>query len=108
MPTIRRGEEITYWEPNSSDVFGGDTFKAPKTVKGRWEEMAEMFRDKSGQEVVSRTIVYLDIDINVNGYLFRGVSTKLDPRTVDGALEIRQFSRVPDLRYLKTLRVAYL
>jgi len=108
MPFVRHGEDITYWEPKSSDVFGGDTFWTPKTVKGRWEDVAELFRDKTGQEVVSRSLVYLDIDINVNGYLYRGISTVADPRTLPEALEIRQFSSIPDLRYLRKLRVAYL
>ncbi len=107
MPILRGVEDITYWAPQTTDVFGGDTFSGPTVLQGRWEDETELIRDKKGQESVSMSKAYLEIDLDVNGYLFRGISTVTDPRTID-AFEIKQKSSVPDLRQLRQLRVAYL
>jgi hypothetical protein len=74
----------------------------------RWEDKVEQFRDKSGQETVSRSKVFLAQDVSMDGYLFLGDSSVADPRDVPGANEIRALSKIPDLRSATALRVAYL
>lgn len=109
MPlNVNLREIITYWAPLGTGVFGEDTFDAPKQVNARWEDRQEMIRDKAGQEVISTSRIWLSEDISINGYLFRGETNELDPLQVDGAKEIRQFSKVPDLRYITQTLVAYL
>lgn len=100
-------QDITYWVPGAENKFGGKAFNRSQ-VKGRWEDSAELFRDKTGQEVVSKARVFFAFDVSINGYLYLGTSSATDPRTVAGAHEIRQTKTSPDLRAMKSLRVAIL
>lgn len=106
--TVRNTSNLTYWEPTGTDVFGGDTFKPARQLKGRMEMSTEQIRDKRGEEAVVKAVVYLNEELDVNGYLYEGVSVATDPRTVEGASEIRQFGSIPSLRNLKKIWVAYL
>ena len=90
---------ITYWAPGAPDGFGGFSFGAPSTVKARWEDRTENFVDDQGQEKISHARVYVDTDLSVDGYLFEGISSSTDPRTVDGAIEVKDFRRIPNLRH---------
>jgi hypothetical protein len=100
-------QDVTYWAPTSENEFGAKAFTRSQ-LKARWEDKSELFRDKNGQEVVSKSRVFLAQGVNINGYLFLGVSNASDPRTVSGAHEIRQTKTSPDLRNMKSLYVAIL
>lgn len=104
---VRRGTTITYWAPKSTDVFGGDTFYPPKHIKARWESSNELIRVKTGEEDVVKSVIYLNDALDINGYLYNGISHLTDPRAVDGASEIRQVGSMSDLRNLKQMNVAY-
>lgn len=99
--------DITYWA-TTPDGFGGFTSAAPVTMKGRWEGRNELFRTITGEQVVSAAIVFVESDVDINGYLFEGVSTVADPTLVSGAMQIKQFVRIPDLRNLSHDRRAFL
>lgn len=101
-------QDITYWPTTGYGGFGSNTFGSPVTIKGRWEEKSELIRDKTGSEVVSTTRVYLNQDIAMDGFLFLGTSVAADPTGLAGAYEIRQLSKIPDLRNLQSVRVAFL
>lgn len=100
-------EDITYWVATPS-TYGGFVFSTPTTLKGRWEEKAMLFRDSTGDEVTSEAVVYLDTDVNVGDFLFHGSSAAADPTTVQGTKQIRQFSKIPDLRHVDYERKAFL
>lgn len=110
MPNFERNlrQTATYWAPLGTDMFGKVTYAKPITLPVRWEDKAELFRDKLGQEVTSKARVFLASDIDLDGYLFLGISAVTDPLSLDKAFEIRQVNRTPDLRNLKTLYVAFL
>lgn len=110
MPNFERNlnQTVTYWAPTGSDLFGKATFATPVTLSARWEDIQEMFRDKLGNETVSRSKVFLASDIHIDGYLFLGTSVITDPTDVTGAEQVRQMKRLPDLRSLKILYVALL
>lgn len=110
MPNFERNlrQTATYWAPQSQDLFGKTTYDAPVQIPVRWEDKVELFRDKTGQEVASKSKVFLAQDIDLDGYLMLGTSFAADPLSEENAYEIRQVMRTPDLRNLKTLYVAML
>lgn len=90
------------------DVYGKRTFAPPASLACRWEEKAELFMNRFGEEVTSKSKVFLDTSVMLEGYLFLGTSTASSPLEVDGAYEIRGLQQIPDLRNLQTLTVAML
>jgi hypothetical protein len=102
-------QDITYWHPTgTSDAFGAVVFAAPQYLRGRWEDKTDLVRSKTGEEITTRSRVFLPQDISIDGYLFLGQSLATDPRTVPGAYEVQSKGRQPDLRNLKQLTVAWL
>lgn len=101
-------QDITYWAPGAPNVYGGRAYVAPVTLKGRWEGRQELFRDKYGQEVMSRARVYCESPVALDGYLYLGTSVAADPTTLSDAFEIRQTGSIPDLRAVVQLNVAIL
>jgi hypothetical protein len=101
-------ESITYWPPAGNDGFGGITFGAPETIKVRWQDKADLFRDPSGKEQVSASVVYCAVPLEIQGWLFRGASVASDPRTVPGASEIKQRGDSSDLPQERTLSKVWL
>ena len=86
---ISRGlkQNVTYWAPAAPNKFGAVTFSTPVTIKGRWEDGQELFRNKDGQEVVSRAKVMVASDVVIGGYLFLGTSVASDPHSLQAAYE---------------------
>lgn len=108
MPQLRLPQTATYWGGPVPDGYGGSTFSDPLTVRCRWEEKNEEFVDANGQEKLSRVIVYLEDDVEVGGYLTLGESTTEDPQSLDDALPIQRYSKIPDIRAANYLRKAWL
>ena len=90
-------QDITYWAYASEDEFGKVTFVAPVNIRGKWEDSIQLFTDLSGSEFRSLAIVYLESAVAVEGWLFNGKSTVVDPRTVSGAREIKLYREIPDV-----------
>lgn len=101
-------QTMTYWAPTGHDTYGKPTFASPTTYACRWEDKQELFRDKKGQEVISKSKVYTGATLNIDGYLFLGTSVAADPTVVNGAWEIRMIGVSPDLRAIRQLNVATL
>jgi hypothetical protein len=101
-------QTITYWAPSTPDQYGGRTYAAPVTFVGRWEDRAETLTSPSGEEFISRSRVFSDAAKAINGYLYLGTSATADPRTVDGAYEIQQTGRMPNLKANQNLYTAFL
>ncbi len=104
-------QDATKWTA-TPDGFGGWSFTTPVALKVRWEEKAVLFRDQSGEEVISSAKVFLDVDVKVNDWLFLGVSTDADPTTIAAsvgtAYQVRMFEKLPSLRNLVHQRIAFL
>lgn len=101
-------QTCTYWEQTGTDIQGAPTFKPPSVLSCRWEDVTELFLNKRGQEVTSKSRVFLATDVSLEGYLYLGSSNAADPRSLSGASEIQMVKRTPDLRAIKTLYVAML
>jgi hypothetical protein len=90
-------QTATYWAPGSNDGFGGVSYGAPVTFSCRWQDASVLFRDSSGREASSSSVVYTDSPVLNQGYLFQGTSVEVDPTEVTGAFEIRQNNKSPSL-----------
>ena len=100
-------EDVTHWVV-TPDGFGGYTFGTPIALKGHWEGSNVLFRDPTGDEIVSEAIVYLSADVSPQDYLFLGTSVAADPTTLAAARPVKQFNKLPDLRKNNFARKAFL
>ncbi len=89
-------ESVTYWERSGVDNFGDPSFDAPVTIKSKWEDRTELFVDNDGREQRSKSVVYVDTDLLIGGYLFRGSSSAADPLSVVGAFMIKDYRKISD------------
>lgn len=108
-------QTIIYWANPTTDGFGGYTYTAPVDIIGRWEEKQEMFLDKEGKETLSRAMVYLSQDVSLGGFLYLGALADLaspidetHPKNVSGTFEIRQITKIPDVKGVSFERKAIL
>lgn len=102
------GIEITYWAPTGKRHDGSLSFGAPMTIGGWWKEVNEKFVDQNGRELISNATVFTSIDVEVGGWLFKGVTATTEPGNVTASFEIRKFEKLPDKKQAKFLRKAYL
>lgn len=102
-------EEATVWQ-TTPDGMGGYTFLTPYKVKCRWENRSELFLNSEGREVLSNAIVFVNNALDVGDYIAYGDQTPYDDPTYQEfqVYPIRRFDSVPDLRRVRTTRVAYL
>jgi|TARA_R100000093_G_C1901907_1_gene60146 hypothetical protein len=96
--TRNHNQTITYWDTPVTDKFGARTFATPEQITGRWEDRTDLFIDSTGRESVSKAFVFVGQDLDSEGWLFLGTSSEANPKDVDGALEIRQFIKTPNLK----------
>jgi hypothetical protein len=91
-------QSITYWGNPQPDGMGGIAFDAPVGMVARWEQKAIQEFDASGAQIVSQATVFVKEDLVVGGYVFLGSTATVDPTTVDGAFEIKNFVKTPSIR----------
>jgi len=101
-------QTATYWAPGAPDEYGLVSFSAPVSMDCRWQDVAELYRDANGNELTSSSIVYFASDVLRQGWLFEGSSVAADPKTVDGASEIRRVDSSPNLTNTQSLYKVYL
>lgn len=102
-------DTITYWTTGTKDKWGDETFSAPTSIKGRWENRVEQFIDFRGETVVSNAIVYLDSEVELDGWLYLGTSASTTPKSVSGAYSIRRLDRLGGFRESDgSIYIAYL
>ena len=102
-------QTATYWAPLGNDGFGARQMASPVLIRCRWQESAQLFRDSTGREVASSVVVYPAESVEMRGYLCLGDQSYIeDPRDLEGAYEIRQVQKSPNLRNTEELHKAYL
>lgn len=102
-------QTITYWAPSARTEWGQTGFQAPVKIRGRWTEAGETVRLNTGEEYVSKAVVFTDRTVLSEGYLALGDFTaQTSPHGVSEASEIKAFRATPDLRNLEQERKAYL
>ena len=102
-------QTCTYWAPTETRDLGGKrTYDAPVQHACRWEDRTEMYQDKQGEEKISKSKVFLIVDLDLDGYVMLGTSAASDPTVLPEAYEIQQKSKIPDLRSVTSLVTLYL
>lgn len=101
-------EKATIWEVTGESVYDGIEVSAPTVINCRWEDKAVLFRLISGEEVVSRAVVYVDRDVDIGTYIALGEYEDLDPTQLNGAFRVRQTEKKNNLRTTEVERKLYL
>lgn len=105
-------ENAVYWAPDTKDGFGGRTYKDPVDLKVRWEQKSRVITDAEGKESVSDAEVYVLIDLEMEGKLWKGSTEDGDysssSEMVEEAYEIKGFEKLPSLKSGQFIRKAYL
>lgn len=108
---VLKGEAV-YWPPSHEDNTGRDSFGDPIQIKCRWEEKAEQYMTPGGSTQVSKAVVMVDRDLELDGVLWEGnlgdVTDLDNPFALDKAWKIQALSRIPNRRQTKYLRQVYL
>lgn len=105
MGRLNLRDDVTHW-PTSYGGRGEQIFQAPKHIKGKWEDSGELFMDGDGKEKMSKAVVYLNADVDVDDWVFLGKSSTGTP--ADGARRVAKFDKVNSLSGDFTERTAYL
>ena len=101
-------QTLTYWPPGQDDRYGKPLAGAPIQIDCRWEDRIDEVQSKTGQEVTSRSRIFIEGDVDLDGYVYLGVTAVPDPSKLDGAYEIQAKGHQPDLRGLRELTVIYI
>lgn len=107
-------QKAVYWANPVNDGYGGRSFDDAIEIDVRWEDRQELFIDASGEEVRSRSVVYVAIDMSSGEYLYLGILAGLssteegDPLTVSSAYAIRAFRKIPNVAGDVFVRKAWL
>lgn len=109
--TANLKQVISHWSKSGSrDTYGNPTWDTPVLILGRWEDRTEKITLPTGEEYISRSIVFLDTDVAIGDYIFQGEfgSGDTDPHNVTDAFEVKDFNKVPRLRSSEYERTARL
>lgn len=100
-------QTVTYWAPAGFNAYRERLFDDPVTILGRWEDNVQLVRSVNGEEVVSKSTVFLASDVAAGGYLALGdLTSEASPQDAN-AHPIITFTSTPDIRSVSTERKAY-
>lgn len=108
-------QTAVYWSGRVPDGYGGYTFQTGVEIPVRWESKTENIINRLGNNVVSRAKVFVNQDIDNEGYLYLGKLTdltteqKIDPLQVPTAYPIQTVEKIPMIKSNKIfVKFAYL
>jgi len=100
-----RKQTATRWIISGTDVYGASTWTR-SSIKVRWEDKQIKTVDLSGADIISNSIVYTGIDLNVGDYLFLGSNVSDTPP--EESFRVRNFRKTPNLSATDFMRKAIL
>lgn len=98
MPLGSYPQTATYWAYSGNDGYGGRSFSSPIAIDVRWQDVNEKYINGNGEEVVSRSKIFLKQDVTIGSYLYLGTSTENSPYDQSGAFEIQAFSKIINIK----------
>jgi len=119
-------QTAVYWSSPKENGYGGVDYADPIQISCRWEDKQQIIGTITGNQIIgfqnmSRAIVYVDRDLDVDGWLMLGTLDDLtdssgdssgeyyDPHQIAGAYIIKRFEKMPSLQSAtNVLRIAYL
>lgn len=87
-------QSITIWSSGSLDAYGNPVYNI-KYSKGRWEDLQVKALDSTGEEVLSKSVVYLSVDVKSGDYIALGMVSSSSPS--EDAREVISFSKIPSI-----------
>ena len=108
--TTRNLKDTVTWWAVSLDGSGGFTYANPVILLAKWEEHILLNEKGSGgQDITSKTTVFLSQDVSIGDYLALGdQSLTVDPTTLKGAFRIQEYRSYTDIRGVEMVRQASL
>lgn len=107
-----RKQLAVYWSSQKFDDFGQPIPLEPVEIKCRWEDVQVEYLTKDGTKQVSNSVVYVDRDVELDGFLWLGELSELTSQTVpeqnEGAHRIKQVNKIPNLKAKEFLITAIL
>ena len=95
-------QTVVYWGSPTIDGFSHKTFADPVEILARYEEVNELHRLDTGEEVIVMARLWVLQDVDKGGYIYLGTlddldSNPADPKEVDGASLIVSFRKIPNM-----------
>ena len=117
--TRMRKQTCVYWELASADSAGEDyddhgqpQFLDPVELTVRWDDRNVEYTNPDGIKQWSKSQVYTGQDIRRGEALMLGtlldVTEAIDILINDGAMQVKGFDKIPNLKATEFLRIAYL
>ena len=107
-------QTAVYWGAPVNDGYGQFTFADPIEIPCRWSDSIQVVSDGKGNDVVCKSAVMVDRDLEELGMLYLGTLDDLDsaeegdPVSIDHCYQIKRFDKIPTIKARSWLRVAYL
>jgi hypothetical protein len=107
-------QTAVYWPSPIKDGYGQLTFGTAIEIDCRWRDINELFLDRDGKEALSKSIVHVDQDVELEGYLYLGELTDLsaqelvNPILKTNAYPIRSYKKTPGINANDFVRKAWL
>lgn len=112
-PYLKQMKEwAVYWETDSNNEFGEETFKAPVEIRCQWNDFVQEIIDWKGIHTVSNSQIMVPSALVPGSFMLYGrladVLTPSTPREIVGIARILRCNRIPRVRGDSHLRVVYL
>lgn len=113
-------EKAVYWGNPVNNGFGSYNYDSPIEIDCRWEEMVQYIEEDNGETILSRAVVYTNVDLQEKGLLYKGTLLSLmesgmdsagdiDYTLIQGVFEVKRWGKTPALNSATVfLRKAYL
>ena len=108
-------QTAVYWGSPESDGLGGMIFDSPIEIAVRWADVNELITAADGTQYVCRAKIMVNVDLDVDGYLYLGTLDELEsdeynyPKDIDKAYRIRKVDKVVAMGDLiEYVRMVYL
>ena len=107
-------QRCVFWGNPTPDGYGGFQFSDPIEIPCRWADSIQVVSDGKGNDVVCKSVVMVDRDLEELGMIWLGTLDDLDsaeeddPVSIEGAYQIKRFDKIPTIKAKSWLRVAYL
>ena len=106
-------QTAVWWSRNSPDGYGDYDWDDPVEIAVRWEQKSELKVDINGEQFATKAEVLLDTDIVIGDRLLLGdlddiTSASSGPASMEGALEVKAFEKIPSIDGTEFVRTAWL
>jgi len=97
-------QTLVYWAAPTDDGYGGFTFSAPVELKCRWQEKAQLLGKADETVIISRAIIYVLQDVDLDELMWLGELTDLtptqlaEPRSIPDMTIIKRFEKSPAIK----------